>query len=488
MIYVQHKQFGGVTVKRIYFAVGHQPLEEYLKNKLGKEYVFCGASVHKDSVIKGISKSNPNILIIRETLSGSIDILSLVYEIRNKFPTVRIIFIAGNRKPGDNVLANLVGPLSVWDVLYGEKVQAPNIVSLVRNKNEYKDISNLIPKPELNGKNGVSFKAPEPEVKFIEKEVRVIKEVVVSPPTNNPILEESIPNQSGSKDLMNTLFGSKNKTKEFIEGTIQSKQIFSFIGGKSGVGTTTNAYNTAVNLANKGYKTIFIEFDEIAPSVAYWLNIGFVKDGIDSALLNLENNELGKIDEAIIKTKELKNEERELREVYNKLPESLDFMFFSDNYITKNNDVMKVCNYDLIKELILYLVFQKGYDFVILDLVNDINHPITKSALLYSNRLIMNITQDISTIGYAKNKLKSLGAEGYKLAETPLFVLNKFVKSKFKSAYLKDWLESSEIISVVDSNTLLINANLEGVPLVIDKKGSKFASSISVITNILIQK
>ena len=110
-------------MKKIYLAIGYEPLENYLRNKLDKEYIFCGTSVYRDAVIKGISQKNPDILIIRETLSGTIDILTLVHEIRKRYSNIRIIFVAGRRAPGDEVLSTLVG-LGVWDILYGESVQA----------------------------------------------------------------------------------------------------------------------------------------------------------------------------------------------------------------------------------------------------------------------------------------------------------------------------------------------------------------------------
>ena len=46
----------------------------------------------------------------------------------------------------------------------------------------------------------------------------------------------------------------------------RSKKL-SFVNNKGGVGKSTLAYNTAVQFANKGYKTVLIDLDHNATSL-----------------------------------------------------------------------------------------------------------------------------------------------------------------------------------------------------------------------------
>ena len=151
-------------------AVGHRQLEEYLKSQLDKEFEFVGAVVYREAVLRAVGQKSPDIVVIRETLSGSENIMSLVYSIRTNYPNVRIIFIAGNREPGDELLATLVS-YGVYDILNGSNIPAQKIVSLIRKGNNYNDVKHFQPVPLLDEeRNKILFEPPE-----AKKEVEVIE-------------------------------------------------------------------------------------------------------------------------------------------------------------------------------------------------------------------------------------------------------------------------------------------------------------------------
>ena len=87
--------------------------------------------------------------------------MSIIYQIRTSYPNLRIIFLAGNRVVGDELLANLVN-YGVYDILYGESIPANKIVSLIRVGNKYSDVKHLQPVPLLDeDRNKMLFEAPD---------------------------------------------------------------------------------------------------------------------------------------------------------------------------------------------------------------------------------------------------------------------------------------------------------------------------------------
>ena len=83
--------------KKVLLAVGHRQLEEYLEAQLNKEFEFVGTTVYREGILRAIGQKSPDIVVVRETLNGTENIMSIVYSIRTNYPDVRIVFIAGNR-------------------------------------------------------------------------------------------------------------------------------------------------------------------------------------------------------------------------------------------------------------------------------------------------------------------------------------------------------------------------------------------------------
>ena len=110
--------------ERILYAIGHRQFEDKVtKGLLGKypdKYEVVGAVVHKEAILDTIKEKGVDILVVREKLPGSLksDVFTIVLNIRTKFPKVRIIFVADDRKPGDKLLAKLVS-YNIYDIHAG---------------------------------------------------------------------------------------------------------------------------------------------------------------------------------------------------------------------------------------------------------------------------------------------------------------------------------------------------------------------------------
>ena len=454
-------------MEKILFALGHEDLENYIESQIkGSFIVINDAAFYKDAIIKKVKANNPNIVIIRETLQGSENIMSILYEIRTNFPKIRIIFIAKERDVGDEFLATLVN-YGIYDIIYSGKTNAKNIISLIKQPNGYREVQHLQPMPVLDEKtNKIIFQAPGE--KEVIKEVVIEKEVVVE-----KIIEKE--NKIPEAD--------KKIRKNTANKVVTKQKIISFLGSKEGVGNSSLALNTALLLAKEGYKTIFLEFDEKTPSVSYWYEIGFIDKGIDSAIYGIQTDDLKKIKEGIIQTEYLKTlKNSDMIENYKKMP-NIDFMFFSNKYLTKGEDSDNIDIIDLkySKELFLHLLFQMEYDFIILDVSSDISNIVTKNALNHSQKVFITITQDVSTIGYALYKINEIKKMGINVESKFNYIVNKLDKTDLSLKGIEEWLQKSNILSVPYENKDFINSNYRGLPVCLYTKKTEVKKSLNAI-------
>lgn len=195
-------------MEKVLLALGFRQVEEYLRQLLNKEFIFCGATVYREGIIPAITKNNPDVVVILETLDGHTDIMDIVYEITQKFPQTRIVFVAKERQPGDALLASLVN-YRVYDILHDSKIHVDEIARLIRTPNEYKDVRHLQPKPVYNEKkNKMLFEAPDIPVE--EKVVVQTKEVEVYV-DNQPNKKEG-PTKESKEDIQRQEHTKENST------------------------------------------------------------------------------------------------------------------------------------------------------------------------------------------------------------------------------------------------------------------------------------
>jgi hypothetical protein len=85
-------------------------------------------------------------------------------------------------------------------------------------------------------------------------------------------------------------------------------KIITFYGAKNGIGTTTVAYNVALELAFRRKNVLYIELNDVNPMIAYWYDVYSnlaLNNGIDKAILGFETGINKDIDESLITREEL---------------------------------------------------------------------------------------------------------------------------------------------------------------------------------------
>ena len=98
------------------------------------------------------------------------------------------------------------------------------------------------------------------------------------------------------------------------------------------------------------------------------------------------------------------------------------------------------------------------------------------------------ITQDVSSIGYSLFNLNELEKKGIEIKNKNHFIVNKHVKSNFKDNEIKNWIDCSDLITVDECSKEFINANLEGIPAIINSKNNDLIEDINRIKNNILKK
>lgn len=488
-------------MQKILFAIGHRELEEYISSQLMDEFMFVGTTVYREGILMAIEKNNPDIVIIRETLEGNQNMMSIIYEIRDKFPNVRIVFIAGNRQVGDELLSTLVSH-GIYDILSGKQVLVGNILSSIRTPKSYSDVKHYQPIPihdENRNKVEVKFNIKDidedkSEYEDIDKENNskrdnsTLKEIDKIKTVEHKVIEDTREKKEKPKitipipsiELKSRKNKEIKKTKETKENNSQIKQsvkkerIISFLGGRAGVGTTSIAINCAIELAKKDNRVIYIELNN-KPSLAIWYNIGHVSKGIDTSLENISEKRPDKIKESIVNPNSLDSEEHKT------FPKNLDILLFSKEYITGMKSEVDISNF---KELCLYLLFQMQYDYVIVDISSNIAMKDVLETIIYSSKLFTVINQDVSTINYHLKDIEELSKLGVDIRNKNSYIINNYESDTlFSEKEIVDWLDVEDIATIPYKNKEFINSNFKGFPFIISNKLAEVKKIIQKILN-----
>lgn len=535
-------------------AIGYRPLEEFLEKTHTPEFQFVGATVHREGILRGISQKKPDILIIRENLDGKENILTIVHTVRAQFPEVRIVFLAGDRAAGDSLLANLVS-YGIYDVLYGEKINAKDVIGVMRYPNDYARVRHLQPKPIFDEElNKILYEAPDalpgetiehtttvyvqaderPEPKRVEKEATAVFPAHETKKQEEPVeklieeVPEEVPEEIPKKEENASLPIRKKKEKEKIakkspepipevkeetpkkehegektnpllnkiwslRGTLEDdktmilgnkQKILTFVGAKEGVGTTTIAFNTAVELAKK-HRVLYVEWNEILASTGYWYELGHLDKGIDSALMAILEEELPEVMNAVTRLKEEKKQPSDMQKVHKKFPDQLDCLYFSGSFMIKGKTSREsIAPINLAKDLYLYLLFQGSYDYVVLDVPSDTKYEPTIQAMTYAHKVFFVTTQDVAVLGQTIKAISGLTKVGIDLGLKGVFILNKYEKFELDEKRVKEWLEINSVVSFPNANKECLVDNYNGMPSILQSRSFMRAPIKSLLTHL----
>lgn len=219
-------------------------------------------------------------------------------------------------------------------------------------------------------------------------------------------------------------------------------QVIAFLGSKHGTGNTTVSLNLAAYLAVNGYKTLYLEINSKFPLINHYFGFANVVAGVDTACKNIHKGING-IQPSIIAPRTLATTPA-LAKRYAKLPETLHFMTFSNEYIVSERMGMKMEPLTKAWMDLMYILGSKmGYSYIIVDLQPD-DQPYINLFLKnrVADRFCMTFTQDTHSLASAAVLVKDLMNNGAQsLVQNMGFVLNKnIIKHKLNPEKIGQWL------------------------------------------------
>lgn len=153
---------------KILFAINQSVAEQAISQLITDENTkVVGTVVSQDSIKDFISSSPVDILVYREGLVGTEDEFKFVIKLKMNTPNLRIVFIAGDRQPGDKEIPILI-TYGIYDIIAGQSVNIKEIANIIKNPNTLNDVIKYLPNRFMN--NGVFS---EDELSDIENKEKV---------------------------------------------------------------------------------------------------------------------------------------------------------------------------------------------------------------------------------------------------------------------------------------------------------------------------
>lgn len=253
-------------------------------------------------------------------------------------------------------------------------------------------------------------------------------------------------------------------------------RLIAFMGTKHGTGNTTVALNTAVALANAGFKTCFIELNCQFPMVNGFFEFNNIVFGLDTAVVALQQNNYRMASRCIIKPHGVNTVNKNLKKIYSRLPGPLHFMLYSNEFLfkNKNGEAPYISERDL-KDLAYFLTVQERYSYVIIDLQPDEQESVaTFLASPYRvHQLVLTTTQDTHGIKTAGLMITALArSRGVDLMRSAEFVINQYSpKNKMTADKICDVLHipKTRFSRISLDSEGYMNANYAMVPYLLTK-------------------
>ena len=127
-------------MKKLLLAINHKETEETIKTMVRDDFLCVGTATYKEAVLPLLKDTQPDVLVLRDTLQGNTPILQMIEEIRIEIPDTRIVFISKLRAKTDSLLAALVS-YGIYDIINKDIVPVDEMVSHIIHPRNFRDVS-----------------------------------------------------------------------------------------------------------------------------------------------------------------------------------------------------------------------------------------------------------------------------------------------------------------------------------------------------------
>lgn len=310
---------------------------------------------------------------------------------------------------------------------------------------------------------------PEPQIDFNPMEMDEPRRADVaqqpiqqqSSQTQKPVRHEPIEH---NEEHSVGWFGRRNSGKI----SVGNKKIITFVSAVHGSGNTHVAFNSALKLADEGNRVLYLDMNPTFSSIDFSFQLGTWQQGIDKALEDIEYSQGMNVSGNILKIKEIKKnrKEKQFQELYKALPDTLDYMFYSQDYQTleEQHPVPK----DRLKDLVMYLATRENYDVVIID-SEPLGEVGVDGLLNIANKIYITMTQDPGQMGVFHRQFDA-AKKRVNITDERFIVVNQFVNTEPKVKRVQKWTNETVLQTVPFTHKGVIQANYLGEPFILKTK------------------
>ncbi|MBO8128930.1 MAG: P-loop NTPase [Peptococcaceae bacterium] len=235
---------------KVLLATSMEDLEDALEAAQGSSFSVIAKVRSREDVVTYSSELRPDTVVLSPELSGQMDILDVIYQLRSL--DIRIVFIAGSLDPGDVTITKII-EYGVRDIIFGE-IRIGQVIDILKSASGNQNVS--VPKQlEPFDEDEEEHEGP------LKRIVRLGGEV-----------KKSIPRVS-----LRT-----RKSVSEIENVIA-------VCSPTSSGKTFVAVNLATALAQQGYTVALLDCDIRSHAVYAWLNCPTGEEGLVRAMQDTED-------------------------------------------------------------------------------------------------------------------------------------------------------------------------------------------------------
>ncbi|MBQ3421478.1 MAG: hypothetical protein IJH34_07375, partial [Romboutsia sp.] len=282
---------------------------------------------------------------------------------------------------------------------------------------------------------------------------------------------------------------NKKVSNSSLNFSATNTKVITFLSTKSGVGTSSIAFNTAILLA-KDKNVLYVELNDNFSSIGYTYKLSFYDVGIDIALKNIKNTEYGFVSNNIIMLDDIissTSSDDVMLNNYKKMPKNLNFLFYSGNYYAEERENLD----EYFKEFLMHILIKENYDYVIFDLNSRvllennkvILNPVDNMIMQFSSKIYFPLSQEITSIGNFIQLRKLIMKENISINSFS-FILNKYEpKAKLTKSSIENWLNVDIKATIPNKYREFVDSSYVGLPIILACKDKDLQKSFKCIVD-----
>lgn len=325
------------------------------------------------------------------------------------------------------------------------------------------------------------------EQKKLEEEKKLkIPEIDFNPLDRNsaPSNQQIIGNNQALKETMPSKLPGWLGGKKDI--SMSTGQIITFVSAVPGVGNTHLAFNTALKLADEGNRVLYIDTNSLFASVDLAFQLGTWEQGIEIALEDISNNYGVRVSDNILRINTLKEKskgDKQLSKLYKDLPDKLDYLFYSVDYQTLENQ--PVVDKNKLQELIMLIMTKERYDAIIVD-SEHLGMPGVDGLLNISSKIYITMTQNPGQLGIFHRRFDA-ALKRVDITDNHYVVLNQYVDIEPKIKSIESWTNQEVALTVPFTHKEIISRNYRGQPFILKTKNKEVIKSFNTLAEHIAQ-